>query len=300
MVAKSSSTRYYPFFRVGIVNWWHDTVHARAQRHKNRGVSKRPQVASISANLVSTNELVRRLRVGGKPMDKAAVTRIITKAATLLNARSTIRQHNMSRSADHVEDKVNEHVTAKSKSWWMDLAAASKLLDLVTDTQPLFGSMQRVSSPFGGSLLDDGPYSSPGNGAGRSSAGTVRSSSGGGGAGGDARGEWGSGDNDCGDRIHATGLADCLPGEKEANRAFVPSGLATRPIARGATPRKVRRMGLSRRRPSPAKAARQELLAPPLLPREAPVSAHLAPARGLGVPQFGTPLSRRLCRGVRT
>lgn len=220
--AKSSSTCYYPFVRVGIVKLWHDTVHARARRHKNRGVSKRLQVASISAHLVTTNAWVRRLRVGGKPIDKAAVTRIITKAVTLYNATNTIRQHNTGRSADYVEEKVNERVTAQSKSWQMGFGDASKILDLVTDTQPLVGGVQHVSPPFGGSPPDDGPDSTPGNAerpadAGRGSTGPAGSGRAGGSAGGDGRRDGGSGEVATGDSVVASVLADASPDAEDVD-----------------------------------------------------------------------------------
>jgi len=61
--AKSSSTTFFPFVRLGTVTLWHETVHARARRHQSRGVSKRLQVASISAHLVATDSWVKRLQI---------------------------------------------------------------------------------------------------------------------------------------------------------------------------------------------------------------------------------------------
>jgi len=81
--AKSSSTTCFPFVRVSMVKLWHDTVNERARRHQSRGVSERPQVASLSAHLVNTNKLVRRLRVVGQATDEAAVSHLISNAVVL-------------------------------------------------------------------------------------------------------------------------------------------------------------------------------------------------------------------------
>lgn len=215
--SKSSSTCYCPFVHIRLVKLCQATMHASARRHKSRGVSKRLQVASISSHQVTANARVRRLRVFEKPIDKAQVTRIITKAVTLIDTTNTIRQHNTDRSADYVEDKVNERVAAQRRSWRMDFADASQSLDPVIVTQPLVGGVQRVFPPFGGYLPDHGPESTPGNGAERGSEGTAESGRGGGGAGGDEREEGGLGEGACRDTVYATGLADGPLEEEEAD-----------------------------------------------------------------------------------
>lgn len=119
-------------------------------------------MASISAHLLETNAWVRRLRVEGKPIENAAVSRLIKMAVTLYHATNTIRRHNTGRSADYVEDKIKERLTVQNKSWRMIFSDASNILDLVADTQLLIGRVQRVYPPFGGSPPDDGQESSPG------------------------------------------------------------------------------------------------------------------------------------------
>jgi len=132
--AKSSSTTLFPFVRVGIVKLWHDTVNERARRHQSRGVSKRLQGASISAHLVNTNKWVRRLRVDGKPMDKAAVSHLITKAVALYNVTNTIKMHNTGTAADYVEGRVKKRVGEQGEAWGMSYEEANKNLKFVADT----------------------------------------------------------------------------------------------------------------------------------------------------------------------
>ncbi|OSX79787.1 hypothetical protein BU14_0071s0041 [Porphyra umbilicalis] len=152
----ASSTTFFPFVRLGIVKLWHDTVHARARRHQSRGVSKRLQVASISAHLVATDSWVKRLRIEGKPIDKAAVSRLISKAVTLYNATNTIKAHNTGKAAGYIEGRVNERVREQGKAWRMEYADTKSIVSIVIDTQPLVGGVQRVTPPFGGSPPDDG------------------------------------------------------------------------------------------------------------------------------------------------
>jgi len=158
---KSSSTTFFPLVRVGVVKLWHDTVNERARRHQSRGVSKRLHVAFISAHPVNTNKWVRRLCVDGKPMGKAAVSRLITKAVALFNVTNTIKMHNTGRAADYVEGRVKKRVGEQGKAWRMSYEEANKTLKLVTDTQPLVGGVQCVAQPFGGSPPDDGPAGTP-------------------------------------------------------------------------------------------------------------------------------------------
>lgn len=134
-----SLTCFSPFVRVGVVRLWHDAVHARARRHESRGVSRQLHVASISDYLVTTTAWVCRVRVNGKPIDMAAMTRTIMIAVTLYNAANAIRQHNTARSADYVAEKVRERVRGQSKSWRMECDDVSKVMVLVPDTQPLMG-----------------------------------------------------------------------------------------------------------------------------------------------------------------
>jgi len=164
--AKSSSTTFFSFVRVGIVRLWHDTVNERARRNQSRGVSKLLQVASISAHLVNTNKWVRRLHVDGKPMDRAAVSRLIFKAVALYNITNTIKMHKTGIAADYVEGRVKKRVGKQGKAWRMSYEEADKFLRFVADTQPLVGGVQRVSPPFGGSPPDDGPADTP-RGSGR-------------------------------------------------------------------------------------------------------------------------------------
>jgi len=120
-------------------------------------VSKRLQVASIFEHPVTTNKWVRRLRVDGKPMDKAAVSRLISKAVALYNATNTIKMHNTGKAVDYVDGRVKKRVGEQGKAWRMTYEDADEILRLVADTQPLVGGVQRVTPPFGGSPPDDGP-----------------------------------------------------------------------------------------------------------------------------------------------
>jgi len=154
--AKRSSTTFFSFVRLGIVKLWHDTVNASARRHQSRGVSKHLQVASISAHLVATDSWVKRLRIEGKPIDKAAVSRLISKAVTLYNATNTIKAHNTGKAAGYIEGRVNERVREQGKAWRMEYADTKSILSFVIDTQPLVGGVRRVTPPFGGSPPEDG------------------------------------------------------------------------------------------------------------------------------------------------
>ena len=135
---------------------WHDTVHARARRHQSRGVSKRLPVASSSAHLVATDSLVKRLRIEGKPIDKAAVSRLISIAVTLYNATNTIKAHNTGKAAGYLEGRVNQRVREQDKAWRIEHADTESISSFVIDTQPLVGGLQGVTPPFGGSPPDDG------------------------------------------------------------------------------------------------------------------------------------------------
>eukprot|EP00170_Pyropia_yezoensis_P005687 contig_23092_g5704 len=158
-----SSTTFFPFVRLRIIELWHDTVHDRGWRHQRRGVSKRLQVAAVSAHLVQTNQWVKRLRVDGKVIDKAAVSRLITKAVTLYNATNSIKAHAMGRSAFYVDKLVKKRITEQGKSWRMSFEDIDKILRLVIDTQPWVGGVQRSSPPFGGVPPNDRPAAASGN-----------------------------------------------------------------------------------------------------------------------------------------
>jgi len=113
-------------------------------------------VASISAHLVATDSWVKRLRIEGKPIDKAAVSRLISKAVTLYNATNTIKAHNTGKAAGYIEGRVNERVREQGKAWRMEYADTKSILSFVIDTQPLVGGVRRVTPPFGGSPPEDG------------------------------------------------------------------------------------------------------------------------------------------------
>jgi len=99
-------------------------------------------------------------------MDKAALSRFISKAVALYNITNTIKMHNTGRAADYVEGRVKKRVGEQGKAWRMSYEEADKFLRFVADTQPLVGGVQRVSPPFGGSPPDDGPADTP-RGSGR-------------------------------------------------------------------------------------------------------------------------------------
>ena len=153
--AKSSSTTFLPFVRLCIVKLWSDTVHARARRPQSRGVSKRLQVASSSAHLVAPDSWVKRLQIEGKPIDRAAVSRLISKAVTLYSATNAFKAHNTAKAAGYIEGRVNELVREQGKAWRMAYADAKSFLSFVIGTQSLVGGVQRVNHPFGGSPSDD-------------------------------------------------------------------------------------------------------------------------------------------------
>ncbi|KAK1864936.1 hypothetical protein I4F81_007472 [Pyropia yezoensis] len=106
---------------------------------------------------------VKRLRVDGKVIDKAAVSRLITKAVTLYNATDSIKSHATGRSADYVDKLVKKRIAEQGKSWRMSFEDIDKMLRLVIDKQPLVGGVQRSSPPFSGAPPNDGPAAASGN-----------------------------------------------------------------------------------------------------------------------------------------
>ena len=80
-------------------------------------MSKRPQVAYVSAHLVTTNKWVRRLRVDGKAMDKVEVSLLISKSLEPCYAISIIRRHKTGKAADFVECRVKKRVGEQRKEW---------------------------------------------------------------------------------------------------------------------------------------------------------------------------------------
>jgi len=140
---------------------WHDTLNERARRHQSRGVSERPQVASLSAHLVNTNKWVRRLRVVGQATDEAAVSRLISNAVALYNVTNTIKMQNEGRASDYVEGCVKKRVEKQGKAWRMSCDDATQILISVAHTQPLVGGVQGVAPPFCGSPPDGGPADTP-------------------------------------------------------------------------------------------------------------------------------------------
>jgi len=202
--AKSSSATFFPFVRLCIVKLWSDLVHARARRPQSRGVSKRLQVASSSAPLVAPDLWVKRLRIKGKPIHRAAASRLISKAVTLYSATNTIKAHDTARAAGYIEGRVNELVREQGKSWRMEYADTKSILSFVIDAQPLVGGVQRVNHPVGGSPSDDGLPGTTGcsgrqGGAGRDGGESHEARTGGEGGGGVRAGVAGvGGGGDCG------------------------------------------------------------------------------------------------------
>jgi len=138
------------------VKLWRDTVHALARRQQSRGVSKRLQLASIPTHLVATDSWVKRLRIEGTPIDKAAVSRLISKAVTLYSATTNIKAHNTGKAAGYIERRVNKPVHEQGKAWRIEYADTESILSFAIDTQPLVGAVQRVTPHSGGSPPDDG------------------------------------------------------------------------------------------------------------------------------------------------
>jgi len=127
-------------------------------------VSKRPQVASVSAHLVTTNKWVRRLRVDGKAMDKVEVSLLISKSLEPCYAINIIRRHKTGKAADYVEGRVKKRVGEQRKEWPTTCKDTDNSSCLVADAQPLVGGVQCVTLNFGRSPPDDKPASRTGGG----------------------------------------------------------------------------------------------------------------------------------------
>lgn len=122
-------------------------------------MSKRLQVASVSAHLVTTNKWVRRLRVDGKALDKVAVSRLISKAVELCYATSIIKRHKTGKAVDYVEGRVKKRVGEQRKEWRTTYKDTDKSSCLVADAQPLVGGVQCFTLTFCRSPPDDKPAS---------------------------------------------------------------------------------------------------------------------------------------------
>ena len=66
---------------------------------------------------MNTNRRVRCLRIDGKSMYKAAVSRLISKAVALYSATKTIKMHKTSKAADYVEGHFKKRVGEQAKAW---------------------------------------------------------------------------------------------------------------------------------------------------------------------------------------